>query len=387
MISHRTRSLFLIALGHLAVELSSQFLPAVYPVLISTLGLSYTQVGTIALVAGVGTSLAQPFFGYLSDRWDPRHTSALGIAWIGLIMGAVGLTANYAMLVLIVGLGALGSAAFHPPAATIASACGGMRRGAAVSVFSIGGSVGSALSPLWVTAGMRWLGIRGTLLLIPVALLISALLHRGLGQMPRSGDVYPEERQTPVNKGAVVSLILIVMAVMSLAWLQQTFKTYLPIWIQNQGGSVEVGARMLFTLFASSGIGSLIGGALSDRLGRWQLYALCLGLLGPAVWLFVAVSGSLQGMTVVMMGVLIGATFPLSIVIAQETWPSRVGIASGLVMGLGWAPGGIGAWITGLVADHFSLAAGLRLLAVPTVLGTACILAYAMVQRSSPGKA
>jgi hypothetical protein len=51
MVSHPTRSLFLVALGHLSIELCSQFLPVIYPVLIVTLGLNYTQVGLIALVA------------------------------------------------------------------------------------------------------------------------------------------------------------------------------------------------------------------------------------------------------------------------------------------------------------------------------------------------
>ena len=125
----RTRPLVFVALGHLAVELCSQFLPVLYPVLIATLGLSYTQVGVIAMVAGVGTSLIQPLFGYLSDRWDPRLLVVLSVAWTGLLMGLLGLTGGYVSLTVLVGLGVLGSAAFHPSAMTITSTCGGERRG------------------------------------------------------------------------------------------------------------------------------------------------------------------------------------------------------------------------------------------------------------------
>ena len=104
MTSH-TRSLLTIALGHLTIELCSNFLPVVYPVLISTLGLSYTQIGFVALVASTGTSLAQPLFGYLSDRWNPQRISALSIAWIGVLMGLVGFTWDYPSLVLLIALG------------------------------------------------------------------------------------------------------------------------------------------------------------------------------------------------------------------------------------------------------------------------------------------
>jgi hypothetical protein len=54
-----------------------------------------------------------------------------------------------------------------------------------------------------------------------------------------------------------------------------------------------------------------------------------------------------------------------------------------MVMGLGWAPGGLGASFTGLVADHYSLATALHLLIFPPLLGLACILTYAVLQRRS----
>ena len=60
----------------------SQFLPVIYPIVMQTMGLNYTQIGVLALVSSVGTSLAQPLFGHLSDRWDPRRMSALAVAWI-----------------------------------------------------------------------------------------------------------------------------------------------------------------------------------------------------------------------------------------------------------------------------------------------------------------
>ncbi len=376
--SRAVRSLALVALGHLAVELCSDFLPVMYPLLIANLGLTYTQIGAIALVASVGTSLAQPFFGYISDRWSPHRLSALSVLWIGLLMGAVGLVKSYPWLLLLVGFGTMGSAAFHPPAATIAAASSGVKRGTAVSVFSVGGSMGAALSPLWITVVMRWLGTRGTLMLVPVGVLVGALLYRWLGMGERGRPTVRPAR--PENK-ALAGIILVVLAVMSLAWFLVTFRTYLPIWVQNQGRSAQAGARLLSVLLAAMGVGSLLGGALSDRVGRWQVFALCLGLLSPVLLLFLGATGILQAALVAMVGVLVGATFPLSIVMAQEAWPSGVGIASGLVMGLGWVPGGIGASVTGMIADRLSLHTGLSLLVVPAALGTACVLCYALAQR------
>ena len=385
MPSHRVRSLGLISLGHLTIELCSSYLPIIYPTLMASMQLNYSQIGAIALSAGLGTSLSQPLFGYLSDRWKPRWISAISIVWIGLFMGLLGLASDYGVIVAVVGLGALGSAAFHPSGASITSASAGKQRGAAASVFSVAGTVGGALSPLYVASGVRWLGMGGTSLLIPVALVVGFLLLYGLDRAKGSDEHQTEPRRIRIQGDVAIRLALIVMAVMCLSSFAGAFKTYLPIWIESQNGAPGASGRVLFAFLASMGVGSLIGGTLSDRLGRWQLYALCLGLLGPAEWAFLASSGPLQLVLVGATGLLVGATFPVAIVLAQETWPQGIGIASGLVIGLGWAPSGIGASITGLVADRFSLETGLRWLALPAAVGVACMLIYAATRRPSAG--
>jgi FSR family fosmidomycin resistance protein-like MFS transporter len=380
MMRNRPSPVFLVAIGHMVIELSSQFLPVVYPLVRETMGLNYTQVGLLALVASLGTSVAQPLFGYLSDRWDPRWMSALGVAWIGLVMGLVGLAGSYAALALTIGLGVLGSAAYHPPGATIASSAVRGRRGVSVSIFSVGGSAGSALSPLLITAGIGWLGMRGTIVLIPIAILYSLVLFALLRRVGR-----PPQRHTPATRRApprnvLAGLSLVVLAVMCLAWFQGSLRTYLPIWVEQQTGSLAAGGRLMFTLMATMGVGSLIGGALSDRIGRWQMLVIVLALLAPVSWLFVSASGIVQWALIVVIGLLLGATFPISIVMAHETWPSGMGIASGLVMGLGWLPAGIGASVTGAIADRVSLEAGLRTLLIPALIGAGLVVTYGVVQ-------
>ncbi|MBI1877138.1 MAG: MFS transporter [Chloroflexi bacterium] len=375
MTSSLSRSVFLVALAHLTIELCGNFLPVIYAILINTLGLTYSQIGVIALVVGLSEALTQPFFGFLSDRWGAERMMVLSIAWMGVLLGLVGFTWDYLSLVLLVGLGVLGSAAFHPAGATLASARGG--------------NMGSALSPLLVATGISWLGLPGTTILIPVALLVSLILHWEFGrdryatQDHLIGHQAQHHPQGFINTTAKVGLALIVVVVMCRSWVQVAFMTYLPEWIQSQGGSLTLGGQMLALFSIATGVGSLTGGSLSDRIGRWQVFTLSMSLLGPAMWLFLNVAGLWQVGLVAIIGILIGLSFPVAMVMAQETWPRGVGLASALVMGVGWAPGGLGASFTGLVADHYSLATGLGLLMFPPLLGLACILAYATLQRRS----
>ncbi len=393
MINHLTEKLppaiFFMALAHLTVELCNNFMPVAYPLFIAKLGLSYTQVGLIAMIATVGASLSQPVFGYLSDRWGATRLAVLSIGWIGLLMGLVGFTWSYLSLMLLVGLGALGSAAFHPAGATLASRGGAGRRGAAMSVFSVSGNLGTALSPLLVTAGLGWFGLRGTLVVIPVGLLVSLFLYWQLGQVSKLKPVSSTEprerpqssRQNPIERSALLGLILVTIAVMGRSWFQVSLMTYLPEWMQSQGRSLAFGGQMLSVFMIAVSLGSLSGGTLSDYIGRWQVLALSLGLLGPVHWFFITVTGFWQIVLIGVAGVLVGASFPVGLVLAQETWPGRIGLASALVMGLGWAPGGFGASVTGFVADQFSLSTGLQTLILPPVVGLGCVLAYGVRER------
>jgi FSR family fosmidomycin resistance protein-like MFS transporter len=185
----------------------------------------------------------------------------------------------------------------------------------------------------------------------------------------------------PIANGTFLGLALIILAVMCRSWFQVSLVTYLPEWIQSQGGSLDTGGWTLSLLLITLSVGSLTGGPLSDIIGRWQVFALSLGLLPAVFWLFLTTSGLWQLAALSVSGVLIGSTFPVGLVLGQETWPNRVGLASALVMGLGWAPGGIGASVTGLVADQFSLTTGLQTLILPPLVGVGCIIAYVALLR------
>jgi FSR family fosmidomycin resistance protein-like MFS transporter len=373
--SHLRRYLYPIALAHFTIELCNNYLPILYPILIASMGLTYAQVGLVALVGTTGTTLSQPLFGYATDRWEARRMVLSSILWIGL-------------LILLVGLGSLGSAAFHPAGATLAAASTSTRRGATLSVFSVSGTLGSALSPLLITAAITELGLPGTTLLIPAVLLVGLLLYRQWGWARQPAVGLPASRQpkihsqAPAQSGSMIALILVVLVVMCRSWFQLSLSTYLPEWMQSQGWSLAAAGRMLTVFLVTVSVGTLIGGTLSDRIGRWQVVTLSMALLGPSFWLFMAASGSAQVALVGLVGVLLGSTFPVTIVMAQEAWPRGVGLASALVMGLGWLPGGLGASVTGLVADHSSLGGALQLLIIPPILGLVCVLIYARHQRA-----
>ena len=397
--------LFLAAFAHLALEAGNNFLPVVYPLFIANLGLDFGQVGVIALVAVVGGSITQPVFGYLTDRWGPVTLTAVSVTWTGMVMGLVGFSRHYWVLLLVVGLGAIGSAAFHPPGTIVASASRSARRGAAVSIFSVGGNLGSALSPVLVGIGLRWFGLPGTIVLMPVGLLSGLFLYTQLKRHyapPPESVVSPATivaAETPVSASTTsssspnppaewlarhsvrVGLTLVMLIVMTRSWFQMSFTAYLPLWLEGEGRSLTAAGQIFSLFLISISFGSLSGGILSDSIGRWQVVGLSTLSLGVAHAFLLGSVGWMQPVWVGLIGVSIGASFPVTIVLAYELWPKRAGMAASLVMGLGWLPGGIGASVTGQIADRYSLQTGLQTLILPLIFGMVCIAGYVALLR------
>lgn len=365
----------LVASGHLALEMSNNFLPLTYPLFIERIGLTYAQVGTVALVAVAAGSISQPLFGYLADRFEPRLLALLSITWIGTIMGLVGLVPAYWLLLTVVALGGLGSAAFHPAGAALASAVSRGRRGGAMALFSVGGNVGSALSPLLIGLGLGWFGLRGTLLLIPVIWAVSVLLYLGLAEIPAINH-HEGGGQRVMEIGPWAALLLVVVMAGARSWYFGALTTYLPEWLQNQGWTPERAGTMLSVAVVSVAVGSIGGGMLSDRLGREVVMLVALAGMAPAMWVLLHASGVLLVLAVVSAGVLVGATFPTVIVMAQEAWPRALGLASSLAIGVGWLPAGIGAWVVGLVADRTSLPVALNSLLWPPLVGVVAVIVF-----------
>ena len=373
------RSLFLAGFSHFTLEFCQNFLPVIYPLLIASMGLGYTQIGFIALTITLTGSLLQPFFGFLTDRLGAERVSALSVVWVGGLMGLVGLVSHYWLLLLVVAFASVGSASYHPAGAVIATTNSGARRGAGMSIFSVGGSLGAALSPLWISWWLGSLGAKSTLTLLLVAGLVGILLYIQAQQKARPQHTSGAHSPSQAQQGQLACLLMVVIGAMARSWFQVSLTTYLPAWVQSNGGTLAQGSQMLSIFLFAIGAGSLLGGIISDRIGAsgpWLVVLISTVLLSPLFWVFLHASPWLQILALSLIGIAIGSSYPTNILLAHDAWPQQVGVASGLVMGIGWAPGGLGASFTGYIADHASLATGLRYLLVPPLLGILCALAY-----------
>ncbi len=392
------RPIALGAVGHLLLEITNNFLPVTYPLLMPLLGLSFTQVGLIALVHSACGTLPQPWLGALAQRWGPERIIVISLAWSGIFMGCIGLTGSFGLALVLAGLGGIGGGAFHPAgsmsvARAAAAPDGRQRRGAAMSLFSVGGNVGSALSPALMTVALGLFGLPGTGAAVVVglgsALLVWRLLAPGApagagragedGALPRSAPSPSPSRPRAERRAyPVLPLALIVVFAMARSWFQLSIASFLPTLTAASLGST---ALPLVLFMGSVGAGSLSGGRLSDRIGRTRTLLGAALLTIPAHLTFIHAPPAVQLVALAVLGAALGATLPVTIVMAQERRPHATGVAAGLVIGLGGLPAGIGASVTGLLADAYSLDAALQWTLLALVVGALAVIALALVEQ------
>ena len=115
------------------------------------------------------SSLIQPVFGLLADRFSKPWFIPLGVLLAGGGLALVGFMSSYWAIFLALAVSGVGAALFHPEGARFANKVSGEQKGTGLSIFSIGGNSGFVLGPLLATGILSVFGLRGTTIFAAIA--------------------------------------------------------------------------------------------------------------------------------------------------------------------------------------------------------------------------
>jgi MFS transporter, FSR family, fosmidomycin resistance protein len=360
----------LLSSGHFATDFSNGALPALLPFLKDKFSLSYTAVGAVILASQASSSLIQPLFGLWSDRRGAMWLLPAGVAVAGVGIAIAADAPSYWLVLLLVLISGLGSAAYHPEGSKFAGFVSGRKRASGMAWFSIGGNLGFGIGPIATTAVVVAFGLRGGLLLaipglvVAVALLAGAAYLRGFAPTAGAARIVQGEDDMFAMK-----LLLSVIALRSVAWFGLI--TFVPLWEVSIGHSKSHGNHLLALMLFAGGVGTLALGPLADRFGARNVLLASVLATGPLVLVFVLVGGIPGVIALALTGTCVVGTFGVTMVMGQEYMPRHVGTASGLVIGLSVGLGGIAAVALGRVADLSSLRTALFVAAAAPLLASA----------------
>jgi MFS transporter, FSR family, fosmidomycin resistance protein len=367
-----------LSLGHLFTDVAQGSIPALLPFLIAKDHLNYAAASALVLAATISSSVIQPLFGHISDRYSMPWLMPLGPALGGLGVALAGLAPSYGLTFAAVVLSGMGVAAFHPEGSRFANYASGARRASGMSLFSVGGNVGFALGPVVVTPLVLAFGLHGTVFLLIPTWLMAAVLVRELPRLRtfRSDVVGGRvERGEHPEAWRPFALLAGVIALRSFVYFG--FVTFIPLYyVADLHASKALGNSALAAMLLGGAAGTLIGGPLADRFGRRTVLSVSMLILPVLIAGFLLSGPVLALVFATLAGAATIATFAVTIVMGQEYLPGRLGVAAGVTIGLSIGLGGVGAPLLGLLADAQGLRAVFETMAVTALLALA--LAFAL---------
>jgi FSR family fosmidomycin resistance protein-like MFS transporter len=141
----------LVGLAHASSHFSHLLLPLMFPVFMSTFGLSFAQCGALMSAFFVVSGVGQASAGFIVDRFGARPVMFGSLLIFALACVAVGLAESYAGLMLGAVLLGVGNCAFHPVDFTILNQrVSATRLGYAFSAHGLTGNLGWAVAPVFM---------------------------------------------------------------------------------------------------------------------------------------------------------------------------------------------------------------------------------------------
>ena len=373
-----------LALGHVVNDIQGGALPICLPQLKELFGLSYSQLAAIVLLQNVMSSVIQPVFGYLTDRyslvrWLPfcAALSCAGFAFVGW-------APSYIMVLCIVVVVSLGSATFHPQASKTVNFLSGLHNKASnMGIFMVGGNLGLAAGSIMMTFLLSLEGgLDNTIYFVLPGLLAFACMHKAMPDFKRVNIEHKKQVEATTTRSSsripYFALFLILFYIFMRSTINAGISTYIPIFFIKYKGFDQVMAGTLVSAFLIGGaVGTYTGALISDKYGVRKILIGSVTICIPAIASITWVNSYFLAIIVVFVsGFCIIGSFATTTIITQCLLPNNVGMASGLSIGMSVGFGGVGVTILGFIADSFTLPFVMQIMAFLPII---CVITGILV--------
>lgn len=349
------RTVLLLASTHFIVDGYGNILAPLLPLLITRLDLSLAAAGALQMCFQLANSVSQLGFGHIADRWRPRLLLLAGPLVCVAVLPLIGLAPGGIVVALVLVLGGLGGAAFHPPAAALVHRYSGQQRGLAMSFHITSGTLGQAIAPLAFAPFVQHYGLAATpILMVPaLALLMTVLLRRmpTVGRLQDSHEAGGFRALRPYARPLTLLYLIVVLRTLT----SMSFSTFVPVMLTRRGLTLaEAGTAASIYLFAV-GLGGFFGGPAADRFGPRRVIIASLVAAVPLLAIAPQFTGWAFVATLAVGGFLLQSTLPVNVTFGQTIAPISAATVSSLMMGFAWGVGGLTVPVVGMVADHIGI--------------------------------
>ncbi|MGE0129733.1 MAG: MFS transporter [Blastocatellales bacterium] len=374
----------LLSTAHFVMDSYSSFLFQLLPLMAVKLHLTPAQAGLVPPVLTIASSLMQPVYGVISDRYLKRSMVVFGPLIAAVFLSCLGMADSLPMLMALVILGGVGVGIFHPQGAALVSRAAssdkmgkiGRHQGMVMSIFSSAGTVGYALGPLLIALIVGRFGLERSWYAVVWGVAIWVVMLRYCPPLERRERAADAPSLGDALRAAWAPLTLLYFAVVLRSAVSVSVQTYWPFALKSFGMTeMEYGSVLAGFLFFG-GVGGFFGGALADRLGARRVSLVAMLIATPLLLAAFSTRGTLSNVLLMAGGTVLNLPIPISVVMAQRLVPGGASTVSALMMGFAWGAGALMTPLVGKMSERFGFAHALAMAAIFPLVSAALLWFY-----------
>lgn len=368
----KTGDVIAIAATHAIHDTYQAFLAPILPELIKTLSLSKADAGWLAAIVQL-PSIFQPLIGKLADRFNLKFLMYLTPLLTIVLMCLLGISPSYISVAIILLIVGISSAGIHSVGPVMVGNNSGDKIGRGMSFWMVGGELGRTLGPLMVVTALGFLSLQQLPWLITIGALICIPIFYRIKDLPAK-DHFLENTASQIPwRDAVKEMFPIFgpvgMIILARAFIDSSLSTFLPTFLTEQGASLWLAGASYSVLEAAGIIGALVGGSISDHLGRRPVLFLAMTLTSVFTFILLFAPSYWKLPVLLALGFVSLSISPVVMAVVQESFPKNRAFANGIYMALGFVIRSIAVVLVGKVGDWVGLQFAFTISAVIILFG------------------
>ncbi len=330
--------LTLCSLNHFTIDSYSAMLNPLLPLIMTIFSLSQGTTAFISASLGVIAAFVQPFGAALGVKIGEKRMQVISILLSAIFIPLIGSTKSLIFLISFLILGKIGNAFFHPNAAAFVGKIGFKKSNTAMSLFSIGGTLAGAVTPIFIVWYVKIFGMASMYFLMLYGLVVAILSIFLLPRYKESFDRVNQEKGFGLRDSIKVKGVKVLMTVIVLRSLTlMMFSNLIPLYLKQLNYSLVWGGYFLTLATLAGTLGNYTGAMLSDKWGSKKVNMFSLFLAFPfGLLTFLTTNVYLMLAMYISMSFFSFFTMASNISYMQGFLPHRKGIASSLSMGISW---------------------------------------------------
>lgn len=371
----------LLSTAHFVMDSYSSFLFQLLPLMAAKLHLPPAQVGLLPPTLTIASSLMQPVYGVISDRYLKRSMAVFGPLVAAIFLSSMGMANSLPVLMMLVIFGGIGVGMFHPQSAALVSRAAsedgrGKHQGMVMSIFSSSGTVGYALGPVLVAAVVTRFGLDNSWYTVLWGLAFWVVLFRYCPSLEKRGRDVEAPSLIDALRAAWAPLTLLYFAVVLRSAASVSVQTYLPFSLQQDGLTTTAISWVLAGFLFFGGVGGFFGGALADRLGARRVSLVSMLLAAPLLLTSFSTNGVISYALLMAGGTVLNLPIPISVVMAQRLVPGGSSTVSALMMGFAWGAGALMTPLVGAMSERYGFTRALMVMSFMPLISALLLWRY-----------